>query len=108
MAGDLSSEAEMTLNQRQWLVLKVGILLVVGNILFPPWTYTLNAEGVHSEKPAGYQFIFEPPAPERDNLRFGVRIDINRLLLQTFAIFMVTALGMIETRTKGTASTPAG
>lgn len=38
-----------------------------------------------SDTPAGYQFIFEPPSPERDNPRYGVRID-NRLLLRTFAI----------------------
>ena len=98
----------MSLNQRQWFVLKVGVLLVVGNILFPPWTHTVNAKGIHSEKPAGYQFIFEPPWPERAGVQYGVRIDINTLLLQIFAVFLISAFGLIETRSRGKETTSEG
>jgi len=88
----------MTLSGRQLLVLKIGIALMAANIIVPPWTYTLNAGSVYSEKPAGYHFIFEPPAPARSGLMHGVKVDISRLFIQVFAIFLVAAFGMIEVK----------
>jgi hypothetical protein len=49
--------------------------------LFPPWTYTLDAESIHREKPAGYTLIIALPAPEARAAAFGVRLDISRLFV---------------------------
>ncbi|MCF6256217.1 MAG: hypothetical protein L3J98_07695 [Gammaproteobacteria bacterium] len=88
----------MTLNGRQLIALKIGIILMTINIIFPPWVYTVNGGSFHSENPAGYYSIFEPPSPESSKPAHGVKIDLSRLLIQVVAIILISALGMIKAK----------
>lgn len=72
-------------------ILVAGALLFLLSGLFPPWVYTYDRNGDaggHTQKPAGYKFIFSPPSPETHpqysglNIFFGVRVDFSRLLIQ--------------------------
>ena len=50
----------------------------------PPWvhTFTAPAGGGSATRPAGYFLLWQPPAPRSSNRRAGVRIDLDRLLIQ--------------------------
>jgi hypothetical protein len=85
----------MTFNGRQLFVLRISIAAIVANFILPPWNYTIDARAIRSEKPAGYYFILEPPLPESSKPMYGVKIDLSRLLIQTSAIFLIAALGII-------------
>jgi hypothetical protein len=61
----------------------LGLLLFVGMGLCPPWVYTFSAPGATTTtKPAGYDLLFDPPEPEWDSPRTGVRIDVSKLAIQ--------------------------
>jgi len=60
--------------------------------LFPPWVYTFDFKSTHSENPAGYSIIFDPPWPEDDVDRgYGVHIDMSRISVQWITLAIVTA-----------------
>lgn len=92
-------------------------LAIVLSGLFPPWLYTFNklaasdSEGYHSERSAGYAFIFNPPVPHFDGMGsggqflptnianpkpeidfayFGIKLDIARLLVEWVCILAVS------------------
>lgn len=88
----------MTLNSKQLRILIAGVVIFVAIGLFPPWTYTFNAESIPSEKPAGYALIVSPPNPEQAVPVFGVRLDISRLLIQW--LVLVAATGSLLLLTK--------
>jgi hypothetical protein len=90
----------MIFNDKQHKIMIVGVVLFVFMGLFPPWTYTLDAQSIHREKPAGYALIVSPPGPERDAPAFGVRIDISRLIVQWLILGAATSLGVFMTRTQ--------
>ena len=52
--------------------------------LIPPWTNVINYQDVHLEHPAGYGFIFDPPASKLTggNVPVSVKVDVARLLVQ--------------------------
>ena len=90
----------MTFSSRQLKILIRFSFLLVAMGLYPPWTYTFDAQSIHSEKPAGYDLIFTPPLPERDAPAFGVRMDISRLLIQWFVLAAATtAVVLLEKKT---------
>lgn len=91
----------MILNDKQRKIVIVGVVLFVLMGLFPPWTYTLDLQSIHREKPAGYALIVSPPEPERGSPAFGVTIDISRLIVQWFVLAAATGLGVFMTRTQG-------
>ena len=65
--------------------------------LVPPWEYTFQAQGISQvRKPAGYSLLFIPPAPERDNARFGVAIDFGRLGAELLVISVIGGLGILS------------
>jgi hypothetical protein len=87
----------MTLNLKQIRILIAAGVIFIAMGTFPPWTYTLDLESVHREKPAGYALIVSPPPPEKDAPAYGVQIDFSRLLIQwlilvaaTGGLFLVT------------------
>ena len=90
----------MNLNGKQRKIVVVGVLLFVLMGLFPPWTYTLDVQSTHREKPAGYALIISPPGPEKDAPAFGVKIDISLLVIQWLVLVTATGLGMFITRTQ--------
>jgi len=84
----------MILNEKQRKVVIIGIVLFIIMGLFPPWIYTLNAESVNREKPAGYALIISPPEPEKNAVVFGVKIDISRLIIQWLVLAAATGFGV--------------
>ena len=61
-------EVAMNLNGKQRKIVIVGVVLFVLMGLIPPWTYTLDAQSIHREKPAGYALIISSPGPEKNAL----------------------------------------
>ena len=80
----------MTLNPKQLRILISSGVIFVAMGLFPPWTYTLDAQSIHREKPAGYALIILPPNPEKDAPAFGVRLDVSRLSIQWLILVAAT------------------
>jgi hypothetical protein len=72
----------MTLNPKQLKIVTASCIIFVAMGLCPPWTYTIDIQSVHREKPAGYALIIDPPLPETNAPAQGVRLDVFRLLLQ--------------------------
>lgn len=90
-----------SLNQIQKKILITGIILILACSLFPPWVHTFKAKGTYSEESAGYSLIISPPARKiSDNVRFGVKLDTSRLLLQIFIISIATGAGVLFTKRK--------
>ena len=52
------------LNNRQWIVLGVGLLLSVVNCLFPPYRGEINRVTHHPNCYIGYRFVLHPPDKE--------------------------------------------
>jgi hypothetical protein len=69
-------------------VVIVYILLMALLTICPPWKYVANIPGAGIvNKPAGYGFIFAPPATEHPgNSFFGISIDFVSLILHWLAI----------------------
>lgn len=90
----------MTLNikHRNNIIISAVIFILMG--LFPPWTYTIDAESVHSMKPAGYAFIALPPNPEGDAPAYGVKIDFSRLFIQWLILAATTSLVIFMSNTR--------
>ena len=77
-------------------IILIGIGLIILTALFPPWVYTVEGgrtggPAIHSEKPAGYGFIFLPPLPESKNPAYGIRIAFGRMFLQWFLVAAICA-----------------
>jgi len=89
----------MTFNPKQLRILIAAGVIFVAIGLFPPWTYTFDAQSIHSEKPAGYALIVSPPGPEETGSpAFGVRLDISRLLVQWLVLVAATGDLILLTR----------
>jgi hypothetical protein len=87
----------LNLNSKQRKVFVLGLLLIVGSCLFPPWIKTYSNKSTYSEFPVGYSFIAEPPS---STLRIGVKIDIDRLILQLIAVMALSGVGIVAFREK--------
>jgi hypothetical protein len=89
------------------------VILVSG--LFPPWLYTFYRTGTHdgfggrSEKSAGCYFIFTPPPPDNYYPAYGVRLDMERLLVEWVSILAAAGLvgGILWTHKPVAAVAPA-
>ena len=86
----------MTLVERSEYPL-VAIILCCA---FPPWIHTFKAEGIYSEESAGYSLLIDPPSRKKANIRFGVKLDTSRLLLQVFMVFFTTGFGIFISKDK--------
>lgn len=93
----------MTLNRKQLGIVIASAVVFIAMGLYPPWTYTVDyaesssigggssrSSEVHSKKPAGYALIVAPPTPEQEGARFGVRLDISRLVVQWIVLAAAT------------------
>jgi hypothetical protein len=84
------------MNGKQFNIAKVAGVLIVLACLVPPWQYTFQAQGISQVvKPAGYNFLFTPPEPERDNVRFGIQVDFGRLGTEILVIIILAGLGFL-------------
>lgn len=58
------------MNPGQRIVLIIGLLIILGMILFPPWVYVFNPPTdlryrlVRMERPAGYHLLFNDHSPQ--------------------------------------------
>lgn len=109
------------MNIKQRKVLLVGLVLIIGMMLFPPWKYVYRHPGtrtssgrvvfpaVNAERSAGYRFIASPPEPgdpTKLGHMFGVewpysqityfttKLDGARLMIQCLVVTAMSA-GMI-------------
>src|SRR4030042_6273813 len=94
MLGIINMETHMNTIQR--VVLATGMLIVALSILFPPWVYTFQIQGIKQVTiPAGYYSIFSPPPPRQAGYLHGVRVDHSRLIIQTIAIISGTIAALV-------------
>jgi hypothetical protein len=108
------------MNKLQKAVILTGAILILIMGLFPPWFHTMSEKGFPKEERASiYSPIYKPPhhpeaktlvellrlydKPDRDTIkqfmeyidrrRWGVRLDISRLLIQ-WAMVAIVAAGL--------------
>jgi hypothetical protein len=81
----------MTFNSKQIKILIIAAAIFVLMGIFPPWIYTFDNRSIHSENPAGYALISEPPDPEEYKVQYGVRLDTSRLIVQWLVLLVATA-----------------
>ena len=65
-----------------FLLFLLGVWLLSAAV--PPWVYTFTAPAGQGSAttPAGYFLLWQPPAPAKKLSLAGVRIDLERLLIQ--------------------------
>ena len=64
-----------------FLLFLLGVWLLSAAV--PPWVYTFTVpRSGTAARPAGYFLLWQPPAPASKNHLAGVRIDLDRLLIQ--------------------------
>jgi hypothetical protein len=80
----------MTFNSKQMKIFIVSAAIFVVMGAFPPWIYTFDNRSIHSENPAGYALITEPPDPEEYKVQYGVRLDNSRLIVQWLVLLAAT------------------
>jgi hypothetical protein len=90
----------LNLNSKQRKVFVLGLLLIIGICLFPPWIQTFSYKSTYSESSLGYGFIAKPPSPISLKRQYGVKIDIERLILQLVAVMALSGIGIIAFREK--------
>jgi len=77
--------------KRSHIALLVGAALAASAILFPPWNYSYQRQGISQvQKPAGYSFIFTPPRPQEKDSAYGVVVDWSRMALQLRIVVVLT------------------
>lgn len=79
-------------NSTQKYIVIGGVFLFILMGIVPPWVQTFDAKGTYSEEPLGYFPIITPPKPTRESRWFGVKIDISRLAIQWFVVFVSTGV----------------
>jgi len=89
-----------SLNKLQKKVVIIGFVAIILCCAFPSWIHTYKAEGVYSEESAGYSLLIDPPSRKKDNIRFGVKLDTSRLLLQIFMVSLATGFGIFISKDK--------
>jgi len=95
------------MNKNQQIVMRIGISIVVGMIVYPPWiaNHFVFPPSDTNEKfvPVGYHLILSPPkldAPWGEPTSDFHYIDIPRLSLQIAIVGLITAGLMATFRTK--------
>jgi hypothetical protein len=106
-----AKEKTVRINCKQTMKTKLIIAALAAFILtglFPPWQFTTDkdsvngsnlvyayaapSQGVHSRKPAGYLFLFTPPANPDGSSGNGVQIDFGRLVLEWAVLAAITGM----------------
>jgi hypothetical protein len=92
----IARDAVMRVPLRSKVVL-AGVLCLSVLMCYVPWTYTYNASGAQRERPAGYSFVFDPPAPEHDRPAYGVKVDVPRAAIPMAVVVCATIAGVALT-----------
>jgi len=77
------------MNRWQKAILGVGLLIVSGMAIFPPWLLTTTTPTYQQYSPAGHWFIESPPVSQRINDSY--RLDFGHLFLEVLATFSATS-----------------
>ena len=84
----------------------IGILIICGMGLYPPWTDTLDVNGYRFEMPGKYGWLFSHPGLRRFNMvlydlrsgawlyQTGIHLDLARLGIQWLGVGLIS-LGLI-------------
>jgi hypothetical protein len=81
------SKGRLGLLCRETIVIAAAVAFIAAG-LFPPWLYTVHAQGAHTLSNAGYSFILKPPPPKEDYAPFGIQLDTSRLLIEWACILV--------------------
>jgi len=90
--------ANLTGKQRGIII--VAALIFIGMAVYPPWVYTTDLPGMHSETSAGYTLITNAPQPLETAPAFGVQLDVSRLMVQWMIVVAATGLLLFLTMPK--------
>lgn len=77
------------MNNKQRIVIAIGVVIILIMGLFPPWVATLDRN--HREYPGDYGLIFSPPDVTDVESGYGVHLDISRLIVQWVTVILVVA-----------------
>jgi hypothetical protein len=88
------------------LIIVLGVACLGLLAVYVPWTHTVNFSGISREKPAGYQLITNPPAPEKSAPSYGVRINVPQMVIPMAVVLIATIAGVILTKPKMPRSQP--
>lgn len=88
-----------SLNKVQNKIIIIGAFAIIACDLFPPWINTFKFKNTYSEKPAGYSLITDPPRI-RSDVRYSVKLDTSRLLLQILVVAISAGVGVFAFRDK--------
>ncbi len=110
--GAIRSGEVGRVNPRQKSVLLAGIFLVALAAVYPPWVFVdkfiVRGGTEDSERFAGYQFFFTPPAAESPTLEYknlviatSTRIETHRLTVEWAAIVLVVTGMLFLLRSQG-------
>lgn len=83
----------MDSNKRFFIMAGIAFFVLAG--LFPPWTYTYELPNRYSEEPAGYSFIAFAPPRRGKSFRHGVKMDMQRLLVQWVITIAACGCGVV-------------
>ena len=79
----------MHMNKSQTITPSLAGVALIINLLFPPWVYTFQTQGISPVRnPAGYALIFAPPSARQSSYLHGVAIDTSRLVVQSFLVIV--------------------
>lgn len=75
------------------ILLCLAALILLGLVLFPPWSCNFDAQGRHISRSWNYNWIWSPPYGVSDN--WSVRIDTTRLGLEILAVLLASGVAWI-------------
>lgn len=70
----------------QKMVLALTLLGAAAVLFFPPWDYTRDGYSIHSRNPATRSSILNPPVPQSGAGGFGVKISVDRMMVEVGAV----------------------
>ncbi|KZY65613.1 MULTISPECIES: hypothetical protein [unclassified Oleiphilus] len=87
------------MDERDHKIIKVSAIVLAIALLFPPWEYTYQKEGMsQSVKPATHAFLFTPPKPESASPFFGVQLSYGRLVIEVLLVGVLASVYRFSAR----------
>ena len=90
-----------------FLLFLLGVWLLSAAV--PPWVYTFSVpRSGTAATPAGYHLLWVPPAPKSSSHAAGVRVDLDRLLIQWAIIAAIGGAHIVLRRQRRDTETARG
>ena len=82
---------ERAVNKKQTFVLWVGIIIIAGMLIYPPWQFSFQAQGRFRYEPLGCDWLWSPPSFGTDKglYKSVAYFDKTRLSIQIAIVIMV-------------------